>query len=613
MSLKITLPDNLELKPKIVIFGLGGAGGNAVNNMIIENVEGVEFWVANTDAQALKHSIATNKIQLGVKSTRGLGAGSNPEVGKIAVQESAEMIKNALNDCHMLFITAGMGGGTGTGAAPEIAKIAKEMGVLVVAVVTKPFHFEGGRRMKIAELGLEELEKHVYTLIVIPNQNLFRVASDDTTFAEAFKKADGVLRSGVTSITDLIVMPGLINLDFADIRTVMNEMGKAMMGTGEADGEDRAIKAAEAAISNPILDIISMKGAKGVLINITGGSDMKLFEVDAAANRIKQEVDKDANIIFGSAFNENLNGKIRVSVVATGIDTDNNKKIPNVVAFPNDFKIDPLPENQHSVGELGINNNNNNNKDNKDKINTTGNIEENGNNYNYNELNNSNIKNKYDDKKDRESFKLTSEMVLNFEEFGMQKNNTNIIGAGVDDIEINKKDTLINKKLFNSNGFLANKGFFIPPKAGDPDNDNFENNAHADADNETDRDINTNANINTNIKYKNNPVDYEDIHNQNNKIKKLQKTNINDINNVGSTQVTVKDNNPANDRNENIIINDKATANSSATPSSPKSSGGLFSKMLSGFTRSAPVNDTDENIRMKKDKLEAPAFLRRKS
>lgn len=321
MSLKLGLPENFEMKPKITIFGVGGAGGNAVNNMILSNLEGVEFWVANTDAQALEHSLSNSRMQLGSKSTKGLGAGSHPEVGKLSAEESIEDIKNILENTNMVFITAGMGGGTGTGAAPVIAKVAKDMGILTVGVVTKPFHFEGARRMKIAELGLEELNKFVDTLIVIPNQNLFRIANENTTFADAFKMADNVLHSGVRGITDLITMPGLINLDFADIRTVMSEMGKAMMGTGEADGENRAVLAAEAAISNPLLDHSSMKGARGVLINITGGTDMTLFQVDAAANRIREEVDTDANIIFGSAFNANLEGKLRVSVVATGIES----------------------------------------------------------------------------------------------------------------------------------------------------------------------------------------------------------------------------------------------------------------------------------------------------
>ena len=320
MSLKISIPESFDMKPKLTVFGVGGAGGNAVNNMINSNLEGVEFWVANTDAQALENALTNNRIQLGIKSTQGLGAGSHPEVGKIAAEESLKDIDSILENTNMLFITAGMGGGTGTGAAPIIAKAAKDRGILTVGVVTKPFHFEGARRMKLAELGLEELNKYVDTLIVIPNQNLFRIANENTTFSEAFQMADRVLHSGVRGITDLITMPGLINLDFADIRTVMSEMGKAMMGTGDAEGENRAVLAAEAAISNPLLDNTSMKGARGVLINITGGSDMTLYQVDAAANRIREEVDPNANIIFGSAFNADLEGKIRVSVVATGID-----------------------------------------------------------------------------------------------------------------------------------------------------------------------------------------------------------------------------------------------------------------------------------------------------
>lgn len=320
MNIKISLPESFDMKPKITVFGVGGAGGNAVNNMISANLEGVEFWIANTDAQAIEHALTNNRIQLGEKATLGLGAGSHPEVGKQAAEESLNEVLSLLENTNMVFITAGMGGGTGTGAAPVIAKAAKERGILTVGVVTKPFHFEGARRMKVAELGLEELNKYVDTLIVIPNQNLFRIANENTTFADAFKMADDVLHSGVRGITDLITMPGLINLDFADIRTVMSEMGKAMMGTGEADGENRAVMAAEAAISNPLLDNSSMKGARGVLINITGGSDMTLFQVDAAANRIREEVDPNANIIFGSAYNAELDGKIRVSVVATGID-----------------------------------------------------------------------------------------------------------------------------------------------------------------------------------------------------------------------------------------------------------------------------------------------------
>lgn len=322
MSLNISMYDHQDLKPKICVFGVGGAGGNAVNNMINTNLDGVDFWVANTDSQSLEYSLTKNRIQLGASSTKGLGAGSHPEIGRAAAEESSEEIAAVLQNYNMVFITAGMGGGTGTGAAPVIAQIAKKLNILTVGVVTKPFHFEGARRMRMAELGLEEMQKHVDTLIIIPNQNLFRVANEKTTFADAFKTADDVLHSGVRGITDLITMPGLINLDFADIRTVVGEMGRAMMGTGESEGEHRAIKASEAAISNPLLDNSSMKGAKAVLINITGGMDMTLYEVDEAANRIKEEA-PDATIIFGSAFNSDLQGKIRVSVVATGIDSNN--------------------------------------------------------------------------------------------------------------------------------------------------------------------------------------------------------------------------------------------------------------------------------------------------
>jgi len=323
MSSNTSLPVDKELSPKIAVFGVGGGGVNAVNNMVSANLEGVDFFVANTDAQALDNSLAANKIKFGLNSTRGLGAGSDPRLGTIAAEESSEDIIAALEKYNLVFITAGMGGGTGTGGAPVVAKLAKERNILTVGVVTKPFHFEGARRMKIAEDGLEELQKSVDTLIIIPNQNLFRMANEKTTFADAFKMADEVLHAGVKGITDLITKPGLINLDFADIHAVINEKGKAMMGTGEAEGENRAIKASEAAISNPLLDHSSMKGAKGVLINITGGLDMTLFEVDEAANVIKEEVDPNANIIFGSAFDNDLEGKIRVSVVATGIDTQN--------------------------------------------------------------------------------------------------------------------------------------------------------------------------------------------------------------------------------------------------------------------------------------------------
>ena len=323
MTINISMPErHRDLKPRITVVGVGGAGGNAVNNMIRSNLTGVEFLVANTDAQALEMSQAPRRIQLGLSLTHGLGAGSRPEVGRGAAEEALDEIMENLSGSHMVFITAGMGGGTGTGAAPVIARAAREHGILTVGVVTKPFHFEGSHRMRLAEGGIEELSKFVDTLIIIPNQNLFRVANERTTFADAFQLADDVLYSGVRGVTDLMVMPGLINLDFADIRTVMSEMGKAMMGTGEASGERRAIDAAEAAISNPLLDDMSMKGARGILINITGGLDMTLFEVDEAANRIRDEVDPDANIIFGATFDESLEGVMRVSVVATGIDAN---------------------------------------------------------------------------------------------------------------------------------------------------------------------------------------------------------------------------------------------------------------------------------------------------
>ncbi|MBT6093873.1 MAG: cell division protein FtsZ [Rhodospirillaceae bacterium] len=324
MSINLSVPegsDNKELKPRITVIGVGGAGGNAVNNMIHRELEGVDFVVANTDAQALLQSRAERRIQLGATLTEGLGAGSKPDVGAAAAEEAHEELLHQLSGAHMAFIAAGMGGGTGTGAAPVIARAAKEAGILTVAVVTKPFQFEGSHRMRLAEAGIEELAQYVDTLIIIPNQNLFRIATENTTFADAFAMADEVLYSGVRGVTDLMVMPGLINLDFADIRSVMSEMGKAMMGTGEAEGERRALEAAEAAIANPLLDDTSMKGAKGVLINITGGSDITLFEVDEAASRIRAEVDQDAYIIIGSAFDGDLDGKMRVSVVATGIDS----------------------------------------------------------------------------------------------------------------------------------------------------------------------------------------------------------------------------------------------------------------------------------------------------
>ncbi|PHR15809.1 MAG: cell division protein FtsZ [Sphingopyxis sp.] len=322
MSINIGPPEVEELKPKIAVIGVGGAGGNAIANMIAAEVEGVDFIVTNTDAQSLNSSTAERRIQLGPDITQGLGAGSRPEVGRAAAEETIELVEQALEGTHMCFIAAGMGGGTGTGAAPVIAKAARDRGILTVGVVTKPFTFEGTRRMKSAEAGIEELQKNVDTLIVIPNQNLFLVANPNTTFKEAFLLADEVLQQGVRGITDLMVMPGLINLDFADVRSVMHEMGKAMMGTGEAEGDGRALEAAEKAIANPLLDGVSMQGAKGVIVSITGGEDMRLMEVDEAANHIRELVDPDANIIWGSAFNPNLDGRIRVSVVATGIDTD---------------------------------------------------------------------------------------------------------------------------------------------------------------------------------------------------------------------------------------------------------------------------------------------------
>jgi len=321
--INLSIPkDEQELKPRITVIGVGGAGGNAVNNMIRSNLVGCEFVVCNTDAQALNLSAAPRKIQLGAGVTRGLGAGARPDVGRAAAEEAFDDVLESMLGSNMVFITAGMGGGTGTGAAPVIARTAREAGILTVGVVTKPFHFEGPKRMRIADEGIEDLQKYVDTLIIIPNQNLFRIANERTTLEGAFKLADDVLHAGVRGVTDLMVMPGLINLDFADIRTVMSEMGKAMMGTGEAEGERRAIDAAEAAINNPLLEDVSMKGARGVLINITGGTDMTLFEVDEAANRIREEVDPDANIIFGSTFDEKLAGKMRISVVATGIEAE---------------------------------------------------------------------------------------------------------------------------------------------------------------------------------------------------------------------------------------------------------------------------------------------------
>ena len=339
MTINLKAPETTEQRPRITVLGVGGAGGNAVNNMIEAGLEGVDFVVANTDAQALAQSKATRRIQLGAATTEGLGAGAQPEVGAKGAEESMAEIMEQLSGAHMVFIAAGMGGGTGTGAAPVIARAVREAGILTVGVVTKPFSLEGDRRMRVAERGIQELQQFVHTLIVIPNQNLFRVANDRTTMAQAFAMADEVLHAGVRGVTDLIVMPGLINLDFADIKSVISEMGKAMMGTGEAEGEDRAMRAADMAISNPLLDDVTMKGAKGVLINITGGPDLMLFEVEQAANRIRAEVDPDANIIFGNTILDDMEGRIRVSVVATGIDAELSRlPLPDKVASHPRFK-----------------------------------------------------------------------------------------------------------------------------------------------------------------------------------------------------------------------------------------------------------------------------------
>ena len=360
MTLKLTIPQVLhtDFTPRITVIGVGGGGTNAVDNMIQLNLQGVDFVVANTDAQQLMHSKSDRRIQLGPHLTQGLGAGAKPEIGRAAAEEASDDLTRHLEGAHMVFITAGMGGGTGTGAAPVIAKMARERGILTVGVVTKPFTFEGVRRAKAAEAGIAELQQYVDTLIVIPNQNLFRLANEKTGWKEAFKMADHVLYMGVRGVTDLMVAPGLVNLDFADIRTVMAEMGKAMMGTGEAEGENRAIRAAEAAISNPLLEETNMAGARGLLINITGGEDMTLFEVDQAANRIREEVADDANIIFGSAVDDNLSGRIRVSVVATGIDTpvaasaEPNAPRPRLVAVGGNGGAMPMP--MPAMGQPGL-------------------------------------------------------------------------------------------------------------------------------------------------------------------------------------------------------------------------------------------------------------------
>jgi cell division protein FtsZ len=363
MTIKLTVPNLAELKPRITVFGVGGAGSNAVTNMIESRLDGVDFVVANTDAQALSQSPAERKVQMGTALTQGLGAGSHPQVGAGAAEEALPEIMDHLAGAHMVFITAGMGGGTGTGAAPVIARAAKEQGILTVGVVTKPFHFEGQRRMMTAERGIELLSQHVDTLIVIPNQNLFRVANEKTTFAAAFAMADQVLYSGVASITELMTKEGLINLDFADVRAIMSEMGKAMMGTGEASGEKRAIEAAEAAISNPLLDDVSMRGARGLLISISGGPDLTLYEVDEAATRIREEVDPEANIILGATFDETLDGTMRVSVVATGLPVEGEEHAGDgeerqqriVVGFANPAAAKPQsqPAPVHETAEAG--------------------------------------------------------------------------------------------------------------------------------------------------------------------------------------------------------------------------------------------------------------------
>ena len=350
MALNLTPPDISELKPRITVFGVGGAGGNAVNNMITAGLQGVDFVVANTDAQALTMSKAQRIVQMGTQVTQGLGAGSQPDVGAAAAQEVIDELRDHLTGANMVFVTAGMGGGTGTGAAPVIARTAREMGILTVGVVTKPFHFEGQRRMRTAEFGIAELHKVVDTLLIIPNQNLFRVANEKTTFADAFAMADQVLYSGVACITDLMVKEGLINLDFADVRAVMREMGKAMMGTGEATGDKRALTAAEAAIANPLIDDFSMKGARGLLISITGGKDLTLFEVDEAATRIREEVDQDANIIVGATFDETLDGIIRVSVVATGIEQAQIARNQATQAIATTATATPLPRRRRTTG-----------------------------------------------------------------------------------------------------------------------------------------------------------------------------------------------------------------------------------------------------------------------
>jgi len=451
MSINISIPDvGPNLHPQITVLGVGGSGGNAVNNMINSNLEGVDFAIANTDAQALQISNCNKKIQLGIQSTRGLGAGMRPDIGKVAAEETLNEISEMLEGSHMLFIAAGMGGGTGTGAAPVIAKLAREKGILTVGVVTKPFHFEGSQRMKLADKGLEELQQYVDTLLTIPNQNLFRIANEKTTFADAFKMADDVLYCGVRGVTDLMVQPGLINLDFSDVKTVMSEMGKAMMGTGEASGENRSVKAAEAAISNPLIDDVSLKGAKGLIINIMGGNDITLYEVDEAANRIKQEVDDDANIIYGTTCDDRLEGSVRVSIVATGIDANSvisPKPLENISSLSIDNTVyqkknDDISETSTALYSENLNNDfNKNQEQNLEDATINSNIDEDYSDENLNEIDedndiSSNLSE--DDEKDN-SFKEKIELDDSISETHLKEENI--------DNSININENILNEKL----------------------------------------------------------------------------------------------------------------------------------------------------------------------
>ena len=450
--LNIAIPDNMqELKPKITVIGVGGAGGNAVNNMIESNLEGVEFVVANTDGQALANSIAKRKIQLGINITQGLGAGSIPDIGKSAAEESIEDILSELNDSNMVFITAGLGGGTGTGAAPIIAKAAKEKGILTVSVVTKPFDFEGSHRKKLAEEGIKEIQKYSDTLIVIPNQNLFRLANERTGFAEAFGIADNVLHKGVCGVTDLMIKPGMINLDFADIKTVMSQMGKAMMGTGEASGDNRAIEAADTAINNPLLDETSMKGAKAVLINITGGSDMTLFEVDEAANRIRKEIDTNANIIFGSALDDNLNGSMRVSLVATGmanseINQNENSEVHTLFEKKIESNYEKSFSNKNTLDSNILD---------KEKQQTIETLEE----ANLNLENNNNDK-KYNHTDEKDTF-ITNAMDKSQASLEIDKHDIHLKNDGFDEKDFNLELNLENKNNNSEKSFIPKKSIDI--------------------------------------------------------------------------------------------------------------------------------------------------------